>query len=149
MKFWDPSAVVPLCVNEPTSPTVKPILVKDASIVVWWATRTECISALMRQLREGGLNTQGEKQARQVLETLAQSWIEIQPTETLQEETERLLAVHPLRAADAFQLAAALQWCRRVTKQMVIVSFDTRLREAAYKEGFTLLPDEVRRTVRT
>ncbi len=143
MKFWDTSAIVPLYVNEPGSATVKAILVKDPSIVIWWATRTECISALMRQAREGSLNAAGERQARQVLGTLTQAWIEIQPSETLRGTAERLLAVHPLRAADAFQLAAALQWCQRQTVDTSLVSFDTRLREAAYKEGFTLLPSEL------
>lgn len=142
MKFWDTSAIVSLCVNEPGSSAVKSILVKDPSIVVWWATRTECVSALMRHAREGGVSGTGERQARQVLETLAETWIEVQPTETVRRAAERVLAVHPLRAADAFQLAAALQWCQRQTKDLVLVSFDTRLREAAYKEGFSLLPSE-------
>ena len=143
VRFWDTSALVPLCVHEPGSATVKAMLVKDPSIVVWWATRTECISALMRQVREGGLSVGGERQAREVLGTLAHAWIEVQPSATLRGAAERLLAVHPLRAADAFQLAAALQWCHRQTADMCLVSFDVRLREAAYKEGFTLLPPEL------
>ncbi|MBI2997811.1 MAG: type II toxin-antitoxin system VapC family toxin [Deltaproteobacteria bacterium] len=142
MKFWDTSAIVSLCVNKPGSGAVKSILVKDPSIVVWWATRTECVSALMRQVREGGLSVAGEKQARHVLWVLVKSWLEIQATETLRGIAERLLAVHPLRAADSFQLAAALQWCQRQTADMHLVSFDARLRQAAYKEGFTLLPSE-------
>ncbi len=141
MKFWDTSAIASLCVNEPRTATVKAFLVKDPSIVVWWATRTECVSALMRQTREGGLSGTGERQARQVLGTLAKTWIEIQPTESLRGAAERLLAVHPLRAADGFQLAAALVWCQRHTADMPLVSFDARLRDAAYKEGFTLLPE--------
>lgn len=84
----------------------------------------------------------GEKQARHVLWVLVKSWLEIQATETLRGIAERLLAVHPLRAADSFQLAAALQWCQRQTADMHLVSFDARLRQAAYKEGFTLLPSE-------
>jgi predicted nucleic acid-binding protein len=77
-----------------------------------------------------------------LLEALASAWIEIQPTGNLRGTAERLLAVHPLRAADAFQLAAALQWCRGQTAGMSIVSFDDRLRDAAHKEGFNLLPPE-------
>ena len=142
MKFWDTSAIVSLCVNEPASSTVKPILVEDPSIVVWWATRTECISAFARQVREGGLNLTGEKQARHLLQTLAQSWIEVQPAKNLRGAAERLLAVHPLRAADALQLAAASQWSQRQPTGMFLVSFDTGLRDAAYKEGFTILPSE-------
>lgn len=142
MRFWDTSAIVSLCVNEPASSAVKPILAEDPAIVVWWATRTECVSAFVRQVRERGLNLAGEKQARHLLETLAQSWIEVQPTRNLRGAAERLLAVHPLRAADALQLAAALQWSQRQTTGMFLVSFDACLREAAYKEGFTILPSE-------
>jgi len=123
---------------------VKSILAKDTTLVVWWATRVECISAFIRQAREGGLSLAGERQARQLLETVAETWIEIQPSETLRTTAERLLAIHSLRAADSFQLAAALQWCQRQTKGMSLVSFDTRLRDAAYKEAFTLLPAELR-----
>ena len=142
MIFWDSSAIVPLCVNEPATSTVKSILAEDPVTVVWWTTRTECISALVRQTREGGLTSVGEKQARDVLETLASTWIEIQPTARLRAIAERLLAVHSLRAADAFQLAAALQWCRGHTTDMSLVCFDTRLRSAAYKEGFTIFPSQ-------
>ena len=144
MKFWDTSAIVPLCVTEPASAAVKSILSKDSSIVVWWATRTECVSALMRQRREGGLNIQSERQARHLLGLLAGTWSEVQPTDLLRATADRLLAAHPLRAADALQLAAALQWCQRRTTDRELVSFDIRLREAARKEGFTILPGKIR-----
>ena len=140
MKFWDSSAIVPLCVKEPSSDAVRSLLAEDRSLVIWWATRVECVSTFMRQVKAGALSAVGERQARQVLVTLARSWIEIQPTETLRGTAERLLAVHPLRAADAFQLASALEWRRRQTAETPFISFDGRLREAAYKEGFTILP---------
>jgi predicted nucleic acid-binding protein len=74
---------------------------------------------------------------------LALAWTEVQPSELLRTTAERLLAVHGLRAADAFQLAAALHWCQRQTTNKELVSFDTRLRDAAYKEGFTILPSQI------
>ena len=144
MRFWDTSAIVPLCVDEPRSAEVKAILSRDPSMVVWWVTRTECASALARQVREGSLTVAGERQARQVLQRLIDSWIEIQPTDVFRETADRSLAVHALRAADAFQLAAALQWCQRQTRDAIVVSFDGRLREAAHREGFTVLPSEPR-----
>lgn len=144
MKFWDASAIVPLCVKEPASDRVRSILAEDQSLVVWWATRVECVSTFMRQVRAGTLSAVGEKQAHQVLTMLAASWIEIQPSGVLRGRAERLLAVHPLRAADALQLAAALEWRRRQTAETALISFDVRLRDAAYKEGFALLPSELR-----
>jgi predicted nucleic acid-binding protein len=126
-------------VNEPTSAEVKTLLSDDPTLVVWWGTQIECISAFMRQVREGNLSASGERQARQVLGSLIQSWIEMLPSEAVRSTAERLLVVHPLRAADALQLAAALQW-RRDAADYEFVSFDNRLREAAYKERFLLYP---------
>ncbi len=141
MKFWDTSAIVPLCVQEPNSATVREILVEDPSMIVWWGTRTECISALMRQVREGGFAPTDERAARHVLQTLMQTWTEMQPSEALRSTAERLLTVHPLRTADALQLAAALQWCQSLTTGQDVVTFDRQLRDASYREGFTLLPE--------
>jgi hypothetical protein len=53
----------------------------------------------------------------------------------------RLLALHPLRSADAFQLAAALIWAQESPLGLEVVCLDQNLREAVIKkEGFTLLP---------
>ena len=143
MNFWDTSAIVPLCVQEPTSALVKEVLIGDEDMVVWWGTRTECISALVRQVREGNLTPLDERNARYVLHTLAQSWTEIQPSETLRSMAERLVAVHSLRAADALQLAAALLGCQEATTGQGFVTFDRRLREAGRREGFKVLPEVV------
>jgi hypothetical protein len=51
--------------------------------------------------------------------------------------------VHPLRAADALQLAAALVWVEEQPHGEGFVSLDGRLRDAAAREGFTLVPAEV------
>ena len=143
MNFWDTSAIVPLCVQEPTSSVVKDVLIRDEDMVVWWGTRTECISALTRQVREGTLTPLGERNARYVLNTLTQSWTEILPSEALRGTAERLVAVHPLRAADALQLAAALVWCQGATTGQGFATFDRRLREAGRREGFKVLPEAV------
>jgi predicted nucleic acid-binding protein len=143
VKFWDTSAIVPLLVIEPSTGTAKSILTGDSSVVVWWGTRTECVSALNRQIRDGSLRNEDERHAHRVLQQLADAWSEVQPNELLRGTAERLLAVHALRAADAFQLAAALHWCQRQPMNRHRVSFDTRLRDAAYKEGFTILPSDI------
>ncbi len=140
MRFWDTSAVVPLCVREPATGSLERILRADPAVVVWWTTRSECVSALARRRRDGTLGRRDEERSRRVLFALAEQWSEVQPTEVLRRRSERLLAVHPLRAADAFQLAAALLWSRGETAAHVVVSLDERLREAAGREGFQLEP---------
>ena len=82
-----------------------------------------------------------ERAARQVLHTLMETWTEILPSEALRNTAERLLAVHPVRTADAFQLAAAIMWCQRQTTNQGFVTFDRRLRDVGYREGFHILPD--------
>jgi len=48
--------------------------------------------------------------------------------------------VHSLRAADSFQLAAALIWAEENPQGLDLVCLDQNLREAAFKEGFAVLP---------
>jgi uncharacterized protein len=136
VKFWDTSAIVPLCVSEPATPDVRRVTSGDTALVVWWATCTECVSAFARRRRDGQLAASAERRARRVLLALAAEWSEVLPGDAVRERAERLLGVHLLRAADAFQLAAALVWSRGETSACTIVSFDERLRAAAEREGF-------------
>ena len=89
------------------------------------------------------MRIEDERQARQVLQQLANAWSEVQPSELLRGTADRLLAVHALRVADALQLAAALHWCQRLPMNSQLISFDGRFRDAAYKEGFTILPAHI------
>lgn len=140
MRFWDSSAVIPLVLKEAASDKVKQVIKGDEDLVVWWATRVECLSALARRRREGKLSVGAEGLAKGLLTVLATAWSEVLPGELVRQRTERLLAVHPLRAADAFQLAAALVWAEEKPQGLEIVCLDQNLREAALKEGFEVLP---------
>ncbi len=53
---------------------------------------------------------------------------------------KRLLNVHPLRAADSLQLAAALIAADDQPSSRSFVCLDQRLADAAKREGFTVLP---------
>jgi hypothetical protein len=140
MKFWDSSAVIPLCCKEPESGVIQELAKADSDIVVWWAIRAECVSALSRRLREGSIRSGMELKAKAILSALSSAWSEVQPTDMVRLRTERLLMVHPLRAADAFQLAAALTWAQESPVGLDVVCLDQALRLAAAKEGFTVLP---------
>jgi hypothetical protein len=140
MKFWDSSAVIPLCFKEPESLAIQELAKADSDIVVWWATRVECVSALSRRLREGSIQSGAELEAKTILSALSSAWSEVQPTELVRLRAERLLMVHPLRAADAFQLAAALTWAQESPVGLDVVCLDQSLRLAIAKEGFTALP---------
>jgi predicted nucleic acid-binding protein len=140
VRFWDASAVVPLCLAQAETGSVRGLIDADPALVVWWGTRTECLSALLRGERERYLGLALVERARTVLVRVAAEWSEVQPSEQVRLRADRALAVHVLRAADAFQLAAALLWSRGETAGRDFVSFDRRLRDAASREGFTVRP---------
>lgn len=73
------------------------------------------------------------------LKQLADSWHEIEPSELVRESAVRFLRVHPLRAADALQLAAAFTAAEHRPASLQVVTLDERLAEAARKEGFALV----------
>lgn len=138
MNFWDSSALAPLLVEEPDSVQRERELTEDPRILIWFATPVELESALNRRLREGSLSREAETLARARLADLAQSWIEIEPLSLVRDRALRLLRVHPLRAADAMQLAAALVACHEKTGLFGFLTGDVRLREAARLEGFAV-----------
>lgn len=140
MRFWDTSALIPLFVQEPRSETVQHIVQDDGDMVVWWATSIECASAAARARREGKLSTEQESVIRVRVDRAAECWNEIVPSDEARTLARRLLLRHPLRAADALQLAAALIWVGHKPEDCSFICLDRRLREAAQAEGFTVLP---------
>jgi predicted nucleic acid-binding protein len=136
VKFWDSSAIVPLLVSEATTETMQAVAADDPSMLVWWATPVECVSAISRLERDGSLTTDGTGVALQRLDALAEAWNEIQPVEAARIAARRVLRVHALRAADALQLAAALIAAERNPGSLELVTLDDRLLDAARREGF-------------
>ena len=136
MTFWDSSALVPLLAGEPSSEALAALYREDADVVVWWATPTECASAVARLEREGALTPAAAAEAFLRLDALSLAWLQVEPLDEVREVARRLLRVHPLRAADALQLAGAYLAAERRPSTMTFVTLDTRLDEAARKEGF-------------
>jgi uncharacterized protein len=136
--FWDTSALLPLLVKEPESERASALAKANQHVVVWWGTAIECASAIARREREGAFTSEASALARQVLRALQAHWSEILPTEDVRDHARRLLLRHPLRAADAFQLGAAMAWASAKPRKHVFATFDARLADAARKEGFNL-----------
>lgn len=139
MKFWDASAIVPLLMTEPTTKTVQALAEKDPAMLVWWSTEVECASAIARLEREGALDESAVTEAFDRLKQLANAWHEVDPSDPIREASVRFLRVHPLRAADAVQLAAAFIAAERRPSSLEVITLDDRLAVAARKEGFVLI----------
>jgi predicted nucleic acid-binding protein len=74
--------------------------------------------------------------ARKLAKRLADSWSVIQPSDALRGKSAQLVDRFDLRAADSFQLAAALEWCEDAPQGRVFLTADQKLREAALLSGF-------------
>ncbi len=140
MRFWDTSALAPLLIRERNSSALEALSKTDPAIVAWWGTLPECTSAIARLERQGRLSQSETVNAFSHLQDLAERWHEIQPSETLRQSALRFLRVHPLRAADALQLAAAFAAAEGKPRNLPFVCLDERLSAAAGREGFPLMP---------
>jgi uncharacterized protein len=138
MKFWDASAIVPLLMTEGTTKSLQQLAAADSAMLVWWAT-VECASAIARLERDGALDPPAVIEAFDRLKRLADGWHEVDPSDGIREAAVRFLRVHPLRAADALQLAAAFVAAERRPSSLELVTLDDHLATAARKEGFVLI----------
>lgn len=134
--FWDSSALIPLCVSQPQTGRAK-LFYETYGIVAWWATQVEMMSGLARLNRMGQITHDRFLVGKQIAREIVQSWYSVE-SESIAVDACSLLELYALRAADALQLAAALEWCEGKPKGKVFLTFDQRLREAARLAGFTL-----------
>lgn len=139
MKFWDSSAVIPLLISEDTTPIVTKLMKEDPIMIVWALTPVECYSALYRRERESRLSHQEVHQFKERLQKFEEAWTEVNDLDRVRLLAKRLLAVHPLRSADALQLAAALVINDPAIPDASMVTFDRTLAIAAEKEGLKIL----------
>jgi predicted nucleic acid-binding protein len=115
------------------------LLEEDSEVLAWWGTPVEMASALARREREELLTADEVAAALDAARVLAEGWHEIVPSDAVRRTAERLLRTHPLRAADALQLAAALIAADHDPTSLEIVCLDEPLRVAARREGFSVL----------
>ena len=129
MKYWDASGIVPLLVRQARTQHVARVLEQDPEVATWWATPLECYSAIMRLIREGRLGADEAQDAERRLHALRNGWYEILPSEACRQTAERMLRVHPLRAGDALQLAAALIASDHDPRRLDVVCLDDVIAE--------------------
>jgi predicted nucleic acid-binding protein len=131
--------MVPLIFAEARTADAQAEYDRDPEMLVWWTSEVECVSALMRRERDGSLGGALLAEALQRLPSLSASWRQIEPGSRIRQTAIRLLRVHPLRAADALQLAAALAVAEDQPQSLPFVTLDARLAQAAEREGFPIV----------
>lgn len=140
MRFWDSSAIVALLLREKTSKRVRSLLSEDAGMVVWSLSEIEIAEAFWRLVRSGDLDERELATSEALLDRLTRSWHIVSDPLPVIRRARRIVALHPLRSADALQLAAALVACGERPEILPFVTLDERLADAANREGFTVVP---------
>ena len=139
MRFWDSAAIVPLIIDERLTTSMRGLYESDTRQSVWCLTPVEVWSAMARKRRASDIASPQMRTARHRLELLSASWDEIDDIAAVRRRAQRLLEVHPLRAADALQLAAALVLVSDRPEGFEFVTLDSRLAECVEAEGFRVV----------
>ena len=139
MRFWDSSALVPLLVVEEGTRIAARWLRQDPGIVVWTLTLVELISALARRRRRDPHHTEAISAARRDVLEIWGRWSEITAIEVVRRHAERLVETHPIKAADALQIGAALVAAQQTPELYEFVTLDDVQATAAEREGLRVL----------
>lgn len=135
--FWDSSALIPLCVRQKQTKPAS-VLYTGYGIAVWWATPVEIMSGLTRLERMSEIGHDQFLAGKQRENSLAQVWDAVGPSTTILARACSLLELYPLHAADALQLAAALDYFEHSPRGKVFITADRRLADAALGSGFSV-----------
>jgi uncharacterized protein len=138
--YLDASALVKLYLPEPESDVLDAALRGQKNLIISDLATTEIVSALSRRRREGSLTPLScARLHRKILADIEDGfYIKSVLMPEVHREAERLLLAIDnvaLRATDALHLASASQ-----SGASAIVTYDTRLAEAAIKIGMNALP---------
>jgi predicted nucleic acid-binding protein len=139
VRYWDASALVPLIIAEAETDRARSWLEGDPAIATWAWTRVEIASAIERRVREGSITRPQRQVILDRLRDLVATWDEVVDVLAVRRRAVALLARHPLRAADAAQLGAALLVAEDDPASLTFVCFDDRLALAAEQEGLQVL----------
>ncbi len=131
---------MPLVVEQAATPEVERWMTDDPSLVVWTLTPVEIVSALRRLVWDGSLPERAAREAESLATDLVRQTHTVADVERVKASARRLLRLHPLRAADALQLGAALAWADGAPEGLIVHTFDRRLAAAAEREGFRVIP---------
>jgi predicted nucleic acid-binding protein len=140
VKYWDSSALVSIFVHQASSLDVRTLHASDPDVATWILSDVEVRSAFSRLARERAVDAGESLRMAREFDAFWANVNIVPVVDAVKIRAMRLLAVHPLTAADALQLGAALSISYDNPATLDFVALDQRLRDAAQREGFRVLP---------
>lgn len=131
---------MPLVILEEATSIVGECFLEDERIVTWAWSRVEIVSAIERRVREGSVSRTERRNVLERFHALANSWDEIKDVVAVRSKAIALLARHPIRAADAGQLGAALLFNETMSGVLSFVCLERRLSITAELEALRVIP---------
>ena len=128
--FFDSSAFAKRYVEEPGSQTVDLLCQEATEVALSVLCVPEIISALIRRVREDLLTHRQYREAKQSLAQDIRDAVIVNLVPQVVSTCTKVLEASPVRAADALQIACAIEW-----ETELFVSADKRQISAAKKAG--------------
>ena len=128
--FFDSSAFAKRYVEEAGSQAVDSLCQEATEVALSVLCVPEIISALNRRAREGLLTDRDYREAKQYLSEDIRDAVIVNLVPQVVSTCTKILEASPVRAADALQIACALEW-----ETDLFVSADKRQISAAKKAG--------------
>jgi len=136
--YLDTNALVKLYVKETGSPAVRAACDRSEALATSRLSYVEAYAAAARRVREGGLSRKARARFAENLERDWQDYAIVEVSEVVCRLAVELAGRHPLRAADALQLASALFLRESARQSVLFLCFDERLVAAAQEEGLAV-----------
>jgi predicted nucleic acid-binding protein len=140
--YLDASALVKRYIVERGSTETIALTAESEMTATSIASRAEVAAALAKAVRTGLVK---DDVARNAQRRFAGDWrdlVRVAVTESVVERAEGLAWEHGLRGYDAVQLASALNWQESIGEEIVLVTFDQQLWEAARRSGLKAWPEQ-------
>jgi hypothetical protein len=137
--YAESSAVLAWLLDQRHGPLVAAALERAAVVIASDLTLIECDRVLIRAVAQRAL-TERELALRQSrLNAASAHWTLLSLDEEIVERARRPFPVEPVRTLDALHLASVLA-ARKAVPDLVVLSLDDRVREAADRLGLPLTP---------
>jgi hypothetical protein len=136
--YLDTCALVKLYVKEPGSAAVRAACDRSEALATSRLSYVEAHAAAARRAREGDLSQKAKARFAENWERDWQNYAIVEVSEVVCRLAVELAGRHPLRAADAVQLASALFLRESARQSILFLCFDERLVAAAQAEGLAV-----------